>query len=88
MATHSSIFEWKIPWAEELDRLQSMGLGCNELDITEGVCTCTRTHTHTHTHTPLSQRLEGAKCWLRQQYKAPSVLKLSYYLGAFCLVHV
>ena len=51
MATHSSIFEWKIPWAEELDRLQSMGLGCYELDITEGVCTCTRTHTHTHTHT-------------------------------------
>ena len=55
MATHSSIFEWKIPWAEELDRLQSMGLGCNELDITEGVCTCTRTHTHTHTHTHTPQ---------------------------------
>ena len=26
MATHSSIFAWKIPWTEETRRLQSMGL--------------------------------------------------------------
>ena len=26
MATHSSILAWKIPWMEELGRLQSMGL--------------------------------------------------------------
>ena len=26
MATHSSILAWKIPWTEEHDRLQSMGL--------------------------------------------------------------
>ena len=25
MATHSSMLAWKIPWAEELGRLQSMG---------------------------------------------------------------
>ena len=25
MATHSSAIAWKIPWTEELDRLQSMG---------------------------------------------------------------
>ena len=25
MATHSSILAWRIPWAEEPDRLQSMG---------------------------------------------------------------
>ena len=25
MATHSSILAWKIPWAEEAGRLQSMG---------------------------------------------------------------
>jgi len=25
MATHSSIFAWRIPWTEEPDRLQSMG---------------------------------------------------------------
>ena len=26
MATHSSTIAWKIPWTEEPDRLQSMGL--------------------------------------------------------------
>ena len=26
MGTHSSILAWKIPWTEELGRLQSMGL--------------------------------------------------------------
>ena len=26
MATHSSTVAWKIPWTEELGRLQSMGL--------------------------------------------------------------
>ena len=26
MATHSSIFAWKIPWTEDPDGLQSMGL--------------------------------------------------------------
>ena len=25
MATHSSIIAWRIPWTEELGRLQSMG---------------------------------------------------------------
>ena len=25
MATHSSIFDWEIPWTEEPDRLQSTG---------------------------------------------------------------
>ena len=25
MAIHSSTLDWKIPWTEELDRLQSMG---------------------------------------------------------------
>ena len=33
MATHSSTLAWKIPWTEELGRLQSMGL--KELDMTE-----------------------------------------------------
>jgi len=26
MATHSSILAWRIPWTEDLGRLQSMGL--------------------------------------------------------------
>ena len=25
MATHSNILAWRIPWTEELERLQSMG---------------------------------------------------------------
>ena len=33
MATHSSILAWRIPWTEELGRLQPMGL--QELDMTE-----------------------------------------------------
>ena len=33
MATHSSIFAWRIPWTEEPGRLQSMG--CKESDTTE-----------------------------------------------------
>ena len=33
MATHSSILAWRIPWTEELGRLQS--LGSQESDTTE-----------------------------------------------------
>ena len=33
MATHSSIFSWRIPCADEMGRLQSMG--SHELDMTE-----------------------------------------------------
>ena len=33
MAIHSSTLAWKIPWTEEPDRLQSMGL--KESDTTE-----------------------------------------------------
>ena len=39
MATHSSILAWKIPWTEELGRLQSIGLQ-RVWDTTE--------HAHTH----------------------------------------
>ena len=39
MATHSSIFAWRIPWTEEPGRLQSMG--SQESDRTE-----LSTHTH------------------------------------------
>ena len=42
MATHSSIFAWKIAWTEESGGLHN-SWGCRELDMTE--------HTHTHTHT-------------------------------------
>ena len=43
MTTNSNIFAWKIPWIEEPDGLQSMGLGRVRQDRV-------RTHTHTHTH--------------------------------------
>ena len=33
MATHSSILAWEIPWAEEPDKLQSMG--SHKMDTTE-----------------------------------------------------
>ena len=35
VATHSSILAWRIPWAEELGRLQSKGL--QESDMTYGL---------------------------------------------------
>ena len=35
MATHPSIFAWRIPWTEEPGGLQSMGL--QELDTTEHI---------------------------------------------------
>ena len=51
MAPHSSTLAWKIPWTEELGRLQAMGL--QESDTTERLST----HTHIHTHT----QTEGGK---------------------------
>ena len=33
LTTHSSVLAYRIPWTEELGRLQSMG--CKELDMTE-----------------------------------------------------
>ena len=32
MATHSSILTWRIPWTEEPDGLQSMGVAKNQSD--------------------------------------------------------
>ena len=40
MATHSSILAWKIPWTEELGRLQSMGLKSQtQLNTNASICT-------------------------------------------------
>ena len=35
MTTHSSIFAWRIPWTEEPDRLQPVGLKRVRHDMTE-----------------------------------------------------
>ena len=40
MATHSSIFTWRIPWTEEPEGLQSMG--------SQRVTTEETKHSHTH----------------------------------------
>ena len=45
-ATHSHILAWRIPWAEEPDRLQSIELqrvehGCAQTHVTESVCCVT-----------------------------------------------
>ena len=51
MATHSNIFALKIPWTEEPDWLQSMGLQSVAHNlVTKCTHACTHTHTHTHTH--------------------------------------
>ena len=44
MVTYSSILAWKIPWTEEPDRLQSMGLQRVRHDWS---IECAHTHTHT-----------------------------------------
>ena len=60
MATHSSIFAWRIPWREEPGRLQSIGsqtvthdssnLACRHASIYSTMYKHTHTHTHTHIH--------------------------------------
>ena len=55
MATHSSIFAWKIPWTEEPGGLQPVWSQKAEHNW---VIECTHTHTHTHTLTH-SQRESG-----------------------------
>ena len=47
-ATHSSILAWIIPWTEEPDGLQSMGLQ-SWVRLKWLKCTHARMHTHTHT---------------------------------------
>ena len=38
MATHSSILAWRIPWTEEPDRVQSMGLQRVRHNLNDLVC--------------------------------------------------
>ena len=51
MATHSSIFAWKIPWTEGPGGLQSMG--SQESDMTEQL--------NHHHHPPFCNNLFGTK---------------------------
>ena len=40
MATHSSIVDWRIPWTEKPEGLQSMGLQRVRQDWSDLACTC------------------------------------------------
>ena len=48
IAIHSNILDWKIPWTEEPDGLQSMGLQRVRHNL---AWACAHTHTDTHIHT-------------------------------------
>ena len=54
MATHSSILAWRIPWAEDSDELQSMGLQRVEHDWA--------TNTYLSGHLTLFQWLCNSTC--------------------------
>ena len=55
-ATHSSILTWRIPWTEDVGRLQFMG----SQRVRHALVA--HTHTHTHTHTLEGMILLGAQC--------------------------
>ena len=50
MATQSSILAWRIPWTEEPDGLQPIGLQRVRHDWSYWARARARAHTHTHTH--------------------------------------
>ena len=54
-ATHSNILAWRIPWKEELGRLQS--IGSQESDMTE------RLNHHHHCQAPLSMEFPRQEYW-------------------------
>ena len=73
MATHSSILAWRIPWAEELGRLQSMGSQRVGHDwVTK------------HIHTKSNKWNQNVINFLAKQ-KFKSFLKCVYYL---CYLYV
>ena len=54
MATHSSIFAWRIPWTEKPGRLQSLGS-----QSWTWLCMCTDMRAHTHTPSSKQQGAPG-----------------------------
>ena len=80
MATHSSIFAWRIPWIEEPGGVQFMG----SQRVGHDRATNTRTHAHTHTRT------HTRRIWFHQGSN-PSPLHWEHGIltsgppGKFCL---
>ena len=52
MAAHSRILAWRIPWTEEPDELQSMGVAKSRTQLKQLSMQDSIVYTHTHTHTP------------------------------------
>ena len=84
MATHSSVLTWKIPWSEELDGLQSMGLRRVRHDCTTNTFTsfshldildCLSSHMYIHN--------EGSQGCVEI---LPTASVAISYLGPLCLM--
>ena len=80
MATHSSILAWRIPWTEEPDRIQSMGLQRVRQDWSDLACT------HTKIRTSQLKRHIGkspggshtrSSCFLSRVHRPPSTCMCS-----------
>ena len=67
MATHSSILAWRIPWTEEPDGLQSMGL--KESDTTERLSKST----HIQVHSPTVEQRAVSLVWLPPSVSTVSI---------------
>ena len=60
MATHSNILAWRIPWAEEPGRQQSMGVVKSWTWLSTHTPTHPHSYAHTHTHTNTPSPWEGS----------------------------
>ena len=75
IATHSSILAWRIPWTEELDRLQPMGL--------QRVQTTTRGQENWYCDQAISTQAEKRE---KQQRFRPSInVRSIFYMSALSL---
>ena len=80
LATHCSIFAWKIPWTEEPGGLQSMRLQRVRHD---GACVCARAHTHTESYSVLYYNC-GNMTYFVQSYR---IYNNVYIHSMDCTVH-
>ena len=68
MATHSSIFAWKIPWTEEAGRLQSIGLQrVGHIWVTE--------YMHTHSHNNQKRKRNKKSSTWKERSKTVTVCR-------------
>ena len=80
MATHSSILAWRIPWTEEPDRLQSMGLQRVRQDWSDLAFTHTKIRTSQlkrHIGKSLGGSHTRSSCFLSRVHRPPSTCMCS-----------